>query len=294
MARSTAIVKFDSGALGDTVAWIPYVEKYRKVTGFHVIVMCKFQDILQDAYPKLQFENHDYKLTGIQAGFSISWGSDERHLKLPLQQAASMTLNLPYKEIKPKVVIPRTPRRVKGKYVCIATQSTVQAKYWNHPNGWETVIKYLKSLGYKVIAIDKHRVFGNLVPLESGLQYINRVPLGAEDRTGEYPLAERLIDLKYADMFIGLGSGLSWLAWAVGTPVTLISGFSAPYTEMQDCIRIDAPKDKCRHCFNKYEFGKKISDWDWCPSNKKKEMFECSKYIEPEDVIQAISSQLSP
>ena len=89
-----------------------------------------------------------------------------------------------------------------------------------------------------------------------------------------------------ADMFIGLGSGLSWLAWGVGTPVIMISGFSAPYTEFACDHRIDAPKDKCRHCFNKFKFDN--TDWNWCPSNDKKEQYECTKYIEPQEILRAI------
>jgi len=293
VARSTAIVKFDSGALGDTIAWIPYVEKYRKVTGFHVIVMCRFQDILKDAYPKLQFEDHDYKLEGIQAGFSISWGSDDRHLKLPLQQVASMTLNLPYKEIKSKVVVPRTPRRVMGKYVCISTHSTSQCKYWNNPDGWETVVRYLLDKGYRVIDIDKHKAMGNLIPLKSGIQYINGIPAEAEDRTGKYPLSDRITDLKYADLFVGLGSGLSWVAHAVGTPVVMIAGYHAQYMGFTENMRfVGAPEGKCSNCQNKYEFARGVDEWDWCPSKKRKEMFECTKYILPETVIQAIEDIL--
>ena len=44
-------------------------------------------------------------------------------------------------------------------------------------------------------------------------------PHGAEDETGERPLQERARWLKHAEFFIGLSSGLSWVAWAAGTPV---------------------------------------------------------------------------
>ncbi|MEJ0003708.1 MAG: hypothetical protein WDN30_09295 [Pararobbsia sp.] len=50
---------------------------------------------------------------------------------------------------------------------------------------------------------------------------------------------ERARWLKHAAFFVGLSSGLSWLAWAAGTPVVLISGFYAsgeriPYAVPRD------------------------------------------------------------
>ena len=66
----------------------------------------------------------------------------------------------------------------------------------------------------------------------------NHIPNGAEDETGDRPLAERARWLKHADFFVGLSSGLSWLAWAAGTPVVMISGFTHPLNEFATPYRI--------------------------------------------------------
>ena len=100
-------------------------------------------------------------------------------------------------------------------------QSTTQSKYWNNPTGWHEIVAFLKEAGYRVICIDQKRVHG------TGLVW-NHIPHGAEDETGDQPLAERARWLKHAEFFVGLSSGLSWLAWAAGTPVVMISGFHAP------------------------------------------------------------------
>lgn len=93
--------------------------------------------------------------------------------------------------------------------------------------------------------------------------------------------------LTESDVFIGVGNGLSWLAWACGTPVVLISGFSEAFTEMKDCIRISAPSNVCRGCFNKYTLNKE--DWHWCPVHKGTDrQYECSKTINSEVVIQKL------
>src|ERR1700687_2784357 len=39
-------------------------------------------------------------------------------------------------------------------YVCIAVQSTLQAKFWNNPTGWREVVAFLKGAGYRVLCID--------------------------------------------------------------------------------------------------------------------------------------------
>jgi len=46
---------------------------------------------------------------------------------------------------------------------------------------------------------------------------------GVINKTGNYPIEDRMVDIKHADAFIGVGSGLSWMSWSIGTPTVLIS-----------------------------------------------------------------------
>jgi autotransporter strand-loop-strand O-heptosyltransferase len=274
MKTRRVLINLGSGALGDTIAWVPQVEEYRKITGYDVVVVSKLGYLFKKSYPKIKFDwNGIPKTTDIY--FNIGYGLDDRHKSIPLQQVACMAFNIPYREIKTKIDIPKKFKKRNKKYVCIATHSTAQAKYWNNDQAWQVVVDYLISRGYDVIDIDKNK-------FNKG----NKIPDRVIDKTGDKPLKDRIKMLAGADMFIGLGSGLSWLAWGVGTPVIMISGFSAPYTEFACDHRIDAPKDKCRHCFNKFKFDN--TDWNWCPSNDKKEQYECTKYIEPQEILRAI------
>ena len=94
-----------------------------------------------------------------------------------------------------------------------------------------------------------------------------------------------------AKAFIGIGSGLSWLAWTLKTPVVLISGFSEDYTEFMDCERVSPPKYKCSGCFNKTRLD--AGDWEWCPEHKNtNKQFECTTSITSEVVIDSINHQL--
>jgi autotransporter strand-loop-strand O-heptosyltransferase len=102
-----------------------------------------------------------------------------------------------------------------------------------------------------------------------------------------------MVDIRDAKLFIGVGSGLSWLSWALNTPTIMISGFSYPYTEFQDCERI-FPEDlkTCRGCFNRKWLDP--GDWEWCPDHKDTpRQFECTKNIKPDQVIVSIKKLLN-
>ncbi len=104
------------------------------------------------------------------------------------------------------------------------------------------MIAFLKASGYRVICIDQKPVHG------AGMVW-NHIPHGAEDETGDRPLAERARWLRHAAFFVGLSSGLSWLAWAAGTPVVLISGFTHPTNEFATPYRV-INWHACNSCWN--------------------------------------------
>ena len=112
---------------------------------------------------------------------------------------------------------------------------------------------------------------------------------GVVNKCGDRPLQDRVRDLLHCDFFVGLGSGLSWLAWALGRPVVLISGFSEPYAEFESgCFRV-INADVCHGCWNSTEYTFDRGDWDWCPRHKgTARQFECSREISPELVLAQI------
>jgi autotransporter strand-loop-strand O-heptosyltransferase len=195
-----------------------------------------------------------------------------------MQDATAYMLGVPCAERRPELVVADAVRRIPERYVCIATQATAQCKYWNNPRGWPTLIAHLKELGYRVLCIDRNREYG------LG-EYVNTMPEGCEDFTGDRPLQERASLLLHADFFIGLGSGLSWLAWAVGTPVVMISGFSHPQTEFKTPYRV-INFHACNSCFNDTTTQFDARDFLWCPRrHDKPQPFQCTWAISPEQVI---------
>lgn len=188
---------------------------------------------------------------------------------------------------------------LRKRYVCFSFQSTAQMKYWNYPNGWETVIAYLNSRGYDVYCIDKHPIFGQAAVKEDpakGIkakkQHMNFMPKNAKDKTGK-SVKDLMYILAGCEFFIGVSSGLSWLAWAMKKPVFLISGITKPEFEFTtNCIRIYNPT-VCNGCLNDPSIQFDKGDWLACPNHKGTDrQFECSKAIPPKIVIDAINSYL--
>ena len=95
-------------------------------------------------------------------------------------------------------------------------------------------------------------------------------------------------DMSTCEFFIGLGSGLSWLAWSIGLPVVLISGFSEDWSETSLNTYRVINKSVCHGCFNSDRLD--AGDWNWCPRHKNTErMFECTKTIGSDVVIKEIN-----
>ena len=280
-------INISSSALGDTLAWVPYVEEYRRKKNVKVNLKCDYNELFIKSYPDILFVD---EMNNVD--FDIGWFQKDRSRSdsrlQPLQKTASDTLGLDYREIKPKVDVPSGPRPFYQKYVCINTHSTAQAKYWNNKSGWNEVISFLKSKDYIVIAIDKHKQFGN-----QSTGYVNNTPRGVLDATGKIPLSERMHLINHADFFIGLGSGLSWLSWAVGTHVFLISGFSKPFCEFSTNVSRIHNNSVCSGCFNTPDHVFDRGNWAWCPEKTgTNRMFECTKSITGDFVINKIQNFL--
>jgi len=174
-------------------------------------------------------------------------------------------------------------RMIKERYVLIATKTTYKAKLWNNEKGWIQVIAFLRKLGYRVLCIDKVAV-----------QYDNVIPYGAENFTGDIPLDERAQLIKYCDFFIGLDTGLSWLAWCMRRPVIVIGGFTLPFHIFKTPYYVFSPY-ACHGCYHdsripRSEFGY----YTTCPRHQgTSQEYECSRRITSRQVIRTIIQLMS-
>ena len=282
-AGKRVLIWFDSKSLGDNLGWMPYVEEFRRKHSCEVICSTFWNNLFKNEYKDIEFIEPGATVKDLYASYKI--GAFDKDLNQnknewrsnPLQKVAADILGIDYREIKPKISIPNAPRNIKEKYVCMSIHSTMQGKYWNYPKGWQIVTNYLNSRGYKVILISKEKKWYRN----------NRSPKRIIDKMGDYPIEDRIIDLKYADMFLGVSSGLSWLSWTVGTPVVMVSGMTNPLTEFKSGIYRIFNNNICNSCLNDVDLDFDRDNWNWCPRGKN---FECSKGISPNMVIEQIEN----
>jgi autotransporter strand-loop-strand O-heptosyltransferase len=287
------LIQFPVGTLGDILAWFPYAARFGAL--HRCRLTCAMSGLiiplLRDAYPDIDFVTHEelaqqdiparaYATYCLGLFFDdqecIHQPTDFRHVGL--HRTAAYILGVDPAEQAPRLVLPDETRPIPEPYVCIGVQSSTQSKNWTNPDGWRAVVAFLKASGYRVICIDKSPVHG------TGIVW-NQIPHGVEDETGDRPLTERARWLRHAAAFAGLSSGLSWLAWAAGTPVLLISGFTHPNNEFTTPFRV-INWHACNSCWNDVRLRFDHTDFLWCPRHAgTPRQFECTRLITPAQVI---------
>ncbi len=99
--------------------------------------------------------------------------------------------------------------------------------------------------------------------------------------------------LYHAELFIGLGSGLSWLNWAIGKHTAMINGFAEPGHEFTKKITRIFKENVCFPCWTNPNFAFDAGDWDWCPIWKGTDKQHiCQKSITPQLVMSKIKPLL--
>jgi autotransporter strand-loop-strand O-heptosyltransferase len=287
------LIQFPVGTLGDILAWFPYAARFLQTNGCRLTCAMSplLITLLRDGYPNIRFVTHEDVVEqrlaeSVYATYCLGLFFDDadcifqptdfRHVGL--HRTAGYILGVDPAEESPKLVLPDDTRPIDAPYVCIAVQSSTQSKYWNNPLGWHGVISFLKQRGYRVICIDQKPVHGH------GIVW-NHIPHGAEDQTGNRPLAERARWLRHAAAFIGPSSGLAWLAWAAGAPVVMISGFTHPSNEFTTPYRV-INWHACNSCWNDVRHQFDHTDFLWCPRHAgTPRQFECTRLITVEQVI---------
>ena len=275
-------IVFDKGSgLGDTLALLPFAQEFKEIFKCRVVISLPeyLRELAANFYPKLEqdgatnFYATYYPL--INFGDFPTIPADIRNA--PLNRLAGEILGL--KNLPPKPIFkPTLPKLFAAPYVCIGVQASTPTKGWHYPDGWKIIVDYLKSLGYRVFCIDKKN-------LQREGKYSAAMPDNAEDFTGDFSIMERANMLYHAEFFIGLSSGLSWLADAVNCPVVMIAGFTHDWHEFYTPYRV-ANRLVCNGCYSDIRVR---AFNDFCPyqKNSAREL-ECQKKISPRQVINAI------
>ena len=279
------------GGLGDNLAWVPLADLFRRKYGADVYCICGewIISLVASLYPGLHFvpelekamlaDSYANYFCGIFEKDRKSWRPVDHQL-LGMQGAVEAILGLEQGPVKCRLPL-GSARPFPDPYVCISTMATSPGKYWNYPDGWNEIIRFLRGYGYRVFDIDREKRLNF-----AGKDY--SIPEEAEDFTGAFPLQERIDLLEHADFFIGLPSGLSWLAWNVGIPVVMLSGFTMPNCEFPTPYRVTNTLF-CHGCWNDSEcfFDQKVPVW--CPRHiGTPREIECTRAITPKMVRETI------
>jgi autotransporter strand-loop-strand O-heptosyltransferase len=291
-ADREVLVQFPIGTLGDTLGWFPYAARFAEV--HRCRLTCAMSGLiiplLRDAYPHIRFITHEeveperyyasYCLGLFFDDADCIWQPCDFRL-VGLHRTAGYILGVDPTEAPARIGLADEGRPIEEPYVCIAVQSSSGCKYWSNPLGWREVVRFLREAGYRVVCIDQRPVHGH------GLMWTS-IPHGVDDATGDKPLAERVRWLRHAAFFVGLSSGLAWLAWATGVPVVLISGFTHPTNEFATPYRV-INWHACNGCWNDPRVRFDHKDFLWCPRHANTaRQFECTRLITPQQVIGAI------
>lgn len=270
LRNEVVLIMCNVRTLGDSIAWLSAVPEFERRHD------CTCVCIVNDQIYELFKDSTEIKVDRLQnkgnyipyATYYLGLFFEEEYSKFwqpydfrlyGLHEQAKNILGISDAETKPLTVTSSGNNPLAGdNYVCISYSASKANKFWNNPTGWKTVIDYLHSLNLKVVCIDKTPVCG-------APPYYYYMPNNVIDMTGDLSLQERVDVLKGAKMFIGMASGLSWLAWCCEIPIIMISGFSLPYAEFYTPYRVINTLCNCTGCWNDTRIMFMKHDYMWCP-----------------------------
>ena len=272
-------VSLDSKSIGDTLAWTPQIIEFQRKYNCKVIASTFHNEWFENNpnYKDITFVKPDTS-TPSYAQYKIGWfktdGKWDKGIKnknqpntIPLIQTATDALGLPYNEINHGVDFTPGKRPIKGKYICIGPRATSGLKEWPHDR-WKELAKKLHKKGYKIVNISYEGFIGTNI--------INKQKLNWKD-TFNY--------LYHADLFIGLGSGLSWANWALNKHTLMVNNFIPHGYEFTHHLTKIENNTVCNNCWVNKNHTFDPGNWDWCPENEgTKKQHICQKSISLDQV----------
>tara|TARA_R110002167_G_scaffold164842_1_gene361790 strand:+ start:123 stop:2420 length:2298 start_codon:yes stop_codon:yes gene_type:complete len=276
------LISLDSKSIGDTIAWAPYAVEFSKKNDCDVILSTFHNDWFKglDKYKNIKF-THPGKAVECYAQYNIGWYKNDDGMWLddnsilnrcnliPLQQTATDTLGLEFKELNYSINLGKDKRPFKNKYVVFGPQATSGCKEWVYDSWCKLASKFVDD-GYKVFVCSVNPLnIPNTTDINKSLKI-----------TATY--------LKHSDIFVGLGSGLSWLNWALGKHTYMINGFAEEGHEFTSNLT-KITNDLCIKCWNDPVYMFDPSNWDWCPVYEGTKLQHiCQKSITVEQVFNII------
>ena len=283
LENKTVLISLDSKSVGDTIAWAPYAIELMKQKNCKVVLSTFHNNWFRglDSYKDIKFIKPGDSV-GCYVVYRIGWFRDDNNgwkkfdyypnqvNLIPLQKTATDILGLEFEEKNYGINLKIGKRPIKEKYVVFGPEATAGCKEWTHEH-WSSLSKMIKNMGYEVVVLTQKPY--NI----SGVRNISGRSL---DEVATY--------LHYANKFIGLGSGLSWINWSLGKYTYMINGFVQEGHEFTSNLT-KITNNLCIKCWNDPVLAFDSGDWDWCPVYKGTELQHiCQKSITPLQVFNVL------
>tara|TARA_R110001592_G_scaffold2601_2_gene15045 strand:+ start:4525 stop:6816 length:2292 start_codon:yes stop_codon:yes gene_type:complete len=281
-------VTIDSKSVGDTLAWVPQVIEFQKKYKCKIIL----STFHNEWFKKLEaYKNIDFVAPGVSISsysqYKIGWFKEDGKWDvgkknkiqcntIPLIQTATDILGLSYKEINHGIDFKLSKRPIKEQYICIGPQATAGLKEWPYQN-WKNLAKILHSKGYKVVSLTLNGFKGTNIIDKSKLPW---------DKLFNY--------IYHADLFIGLGSGLSWVNWALNKHTVMINNFVPYGYDIPNNLTKIENHSVCNNCWTKEDYIFDPGNWNWCPVFQGTEKQHiCQKSLTVEQVFNKVKKHLN-
>jgi autotransporter strand-loop-strand O-heptosyltransferase len=271
----TILLHFDSFCLGDSICFAAFIDHFIEHHQPRYVYITTFlRHIFESNNDRVEFISATDISRSLTIDKLINVGYDKNDLQHTMGgmfYATKDTMLIP-QNLKPgKVpVIPKQRNVIRNK-ITIAPETLKKIAEWDKDK-WQNLVNILVNNGFEVynVSYEDRMKLDNVVDVH-GFDDIN-VSLG------------HILDSR---LFIGLSSGLAWLAWSYNVPVVMISGFTKKHNEF-DCYRVMS-ESGCSGCFNIFKNIKTT-----CPIFKDTDRSnECSKLITVDMVIEQINKALS-
>jgi autotransporter strand-loop-strand O-heptosyltransferase len=271
------MLHLDSFCLGDTLCWaslIPAFLAHHKPS--RLIVTTFWPELFQSTESTVFVDAVGEGIITCDVFLSAGYNKHSlAHTTHGMFYAARESLRLPQDAQPSRAPFTRYEYQRQPNKIVIAPESTKSIARWDYRGidiyGWQDVVDRFNLRGFEV----------------HDISYEHTLMLrGVHKHGGNADVRAAIQHLCEARLFVGLSSGLAWLAWAYETPVVMISGFTKFFNEFP-CYRVWNPH-ACTGCFNVL-----MNIASPCPLfQNTPRQHECHRTITPEMVMAQVNRAL--
>jgi autotransporter strand-loop-strand O-heptosyltransferase len=231
------LMHLDSFCVGDTICFSKFIGSFME---YHkpkkIFVTTFFPDFFVSDDPRVEFIPSSSPGVSLEIDIHINVGYDKNnvdHTIGGLFYATRDSMFLPQSVPHGRSFMKPISKKRQPKKIVIAPESLKKIARWDYPNGWQTVVDHFLQRGYQVYNVS----YENYINLEGVINY-----------NGFDDINVSLGHILESSVFVGLSSGLAWMAWVYDIPTVMISGFTKDHNEFP-CYRV-SNRFGCSGCFN--------------------------------------------